>query len=167
MLLSTAQLALIKADIAANNDLNILPNSSDGNDALAKLYNLPAVPDFWVWRTDVSRAEIYNLTSPDTTTWNWSTYKAQAATEQNAWTQMFMGDRADFSKANLRAGVAAIFTGSAPANAQQAHILAMGRRKATRLEKVLATGTGSSTVPAVMGAEGSIRGDEVSQARNS
>lgn len=119
-------------------------------------YNALAVPDFWVWRTAVSRAEIYNDVSPDATTWSWTTYRNQSATEQNAWVQMFMGDQANFAKENLRTGIGAIFTGSAQANAQRDHCLSAGRRKATRLEKLFATGTGSTASPAVMGVEGDL-----------
>jgi len=114
----------------------------------------------------VTREEIYNSTSPDATTWNWTTYKNQSATEQNAWTQMFMGDRANFAQANLRAGIAAIFTGSAQANAQRDHCLAMGRRKATIAEKLFSSGTGSSTTPATMGFEGNLTFGQVGQARS-
>lgn len=174
--LTPAQLQAIKTDIAANTatvqfggeavQIRNLPLNDDANFAIAAWYNGVAAPDFWVWRTNVSREEIYNSTSPDATTWNWTTYKNQAVAEQNAWVQMFMGDRANFSQPNLRAGIAAIFTGSAQANAQRDHCLAMGRRKATRAEKLLATGTGSSGTPATMGFEGNLSFGQVSQARN-
>lgn len=174
--LTPAQLQTLKTDIAANTatvqfggeavQIRNLPLNDDANFAIAAWYNGVAAPDFWVWRTNVSREEIYNSTSPDATTWNWTTYKNQAVAEQNAWVQMFMGDRANFSQPNLRAGIAAIFTGSAQANAQRDHCLAMGRRKATRAEKLLATGTGSSGTPATMGFEGNLSFGQVSQARN-
>lgn len=167
MALTSQQLAALKADIAADPVLAAKPNNSDGNFDIAKAYNLPAAVDFWVWRTEVARAEIYNLTSGDGTNWNWTTYKNQAVAEQNAWVQMFMGDRADFSKANLRAGIAAIFTGSAQATAQRDHCLVMGRRKATRSEKLFASGTGSTASPATMGFEGVLSIDDVEAARNS
>lgn len=164
--LTNAQKALIKADIIANPDLNAFPNNLDGNYEIARLYGLTATPDFYVWRTEVTRAEVYHETSSDGTTWSWTTYKNQGATEQNAWVQMFMGDRANFAKPNLRAGIAAIFTGSAQANAQRGHCLAMGRRLAKRGEKVLASGTGSTASPATMGFEGNLSVDDVESARN-
>lgn len=167
MPLSTAQLAAIKADILANPALSGQPNNSDGNAAIALVYNAVAAPDYWVWRSDVSRAQIYSDTGDGSSTWNWTTYKNQSATEQNAWVQMFMGDKADFGKVNLRAGVAAIFTGSAQANAQRDHVLSVGRRKATRIEKLLkASGAGTTGDPAVMGFEGPVSGDQVEAARN-
>lgn len=165
MSLSSAQKTLLVNAIAADGTLNTLPPGADSALQIASAFTVQASPDFWVWRTNVSRSDIYNNVSADATTWSWSTYKSQNATEQNAWTQMFMGDLANFAQANLRAGVAAIFTGSAPQNAQQAHVLAIGRRLATRIEKLLATGTGSSAVPAVMGFEGPLSYQDVLDAK--
>lgn len=68
---------------------------------------------------------------------------------------MFMGDRADFSKPNLRAGIAAIFTSASAANA--AHALAIAKRTANNVEKLFKTaGTGTTLDPATLGYEGSI-----------
>lgn len=168
MALTPAQQAILKADILNDATLNAFPNNSDGAVEIAKAYNQTATPAFWVWRTDVSRAEIYNTASPDATFWNWTTYKNQGATEQNAWVQMFMGDRADFSKSNLRSGIAAIFTGSAQANAQRDHCLAMGRRIAKRIEKLLVSvGAGTTSDPGTMTFEGAISYQDVEVARNS
>lgn len=170
-MLNTAQLTLLKAAIVADPTLSILPNTPDNNATIAAAFNALATPDFWVWRTNVSRQDIYTLqndlglTSPDDF-WNWGTYKAQAAVEQNAWTQMFMGDQTDFSKTNVRAGVVSIFSGTAAQVKQQNHVLAIGRRKALRIEKVLATGAGTTASPAVMGNEGPIDYVTVTAARN-
>ena len=179
---STAQLAAVKADIIANGDLNSQPNNSDGAFEIARLYNLAASPAYNVWGTSISRATIYNQISSDGTTWDWTTYKNQGATEQNAWVQMFMGDAANFGQLNLRAGIGKIFTGSAGANAQRDHCLASGRRTCTRLEKLLAvavtsppantgnnTGTarGSTTNPDVLTFEGLIDYPTIEIARNS
>lgn len=155
MALTPEQRTALKNDILANPDA--LAIYTDGNlTALADLYNAPASPSYWVWRTNVTRADLYHSTSVDGTTWNWTTYKGQNVSEQNAWVQMFMGDEADFSRANLRAGVAAIFSGSAQANAQRDHCLAIGRRIASRLEKVCAAGAGTSVSPSMMTFEGAL-----------
>ena len=129
-----------------------------GDSAGLRAYlNAPAAPAYYVWRTDVSRAEVYHQTSAEATTWNWTTYKTQGATEQNAWTQMCMGDLANMALPNLRAGVAASFTGSAAATTQRDHVLAAGKRAALRVEKSLASGTGTLVTPAVMTWEGALR----------
>ncbi len=144
--MTPAQLATLKTHILADQVLAAM-TSGPGTDygAIAAALNLNAAPNFYVWRTDVARAQVYNDTSVENTTWDWTVYKNQSVPEQNAWVQMFMGDQANFSQDNLRAGVAKIF---GAANAQTAHVLAIGKRLAKRAEKVLATGTGSVGTPA-------------------
>lgn len=157
MILTSAQKTAVRNAILA--DPGVATMFTDGNTSgVADYMNAPASPAFSVWRTSVSRAEIYNETSPDATSWSWLSYKGQAVAEQNAWVQMFMGDAADFSKPNLRAGVASIF---GAANAQTAHVLAMGRRLASRFEKILATGTGTAASPGTMVVEGPITAEDV------
>lgn len=161
-MLTTAQIATLKADIlaksASGQPLEALFNAQNW-DGIADFYNALASPDFWVWKTSVSRSDIYHSTSADATTWSWTIYKNQSVAEQNAWVQMFMGDIANFALANLRAGVAVIFSGAASAN--NTHCLAVGRRKAEVIEKLLSTGTGSTASPAVMNFEGVISGRDV------
>lgn len=160
MNLTNAQKATLKTFIQSDPVLGPAAIAGD-YDLVANSLNALASPDFWGWRTSVSRSDIYNEVSAGGTTWNWTTYKNQGVAEQNAWTQIFMGDQANFSKDNVRAGIAAIFTGSAAANAQRDHCLAVGRRKANLAEKVLATGTGSTASPATFGAEGTIGAGEI------
>jgi hypothetical protein len=56
--LTTAQLAAVKADILANGDLNSKPNTSDGNHAIAQLYNALASPAWTVWKSNVPIGEV-------------------------------------------------------------------------------------------------------------
>lgn len=165
MALTQAQLTALKAAILADQELSACPMTPDGADAIAQALKQTAAPDFWVWRTDVTRAEVYHSTSPEGTTWNWTTYKAQSVPEQGAWVQMFMGDAADFGLPNLRAGVSAIFTGSAQQNAQRDHVLSVAKRKANRAEKIFATGVGSLAAPATMVIEGELTYQTIQQAR--
>lgn len=143
------QIAVFRAALLAETDPELVGYRTNGQTPLiVRWYQRIATPDFWVWRTDVTRAELYHGTSPDGTTWNWTTYKQQQIPEQNAWTQMFMGDTANFALPNLRAGVAAIFSGVGAQAAQRDHCLSMGRRLASRIEKMFATGAGTSVSPA-------------------
>lgn len=167
MALTPAQYPALKALIAGDSTLNALPNNGDSAMQIVDALDVVASPDFWVWRTNVTRADIYHTTSVDGTTWNWLTYKNQSLSEQGCWVQMFMGDQANFALPNLRAGVAVIFSGSGVQLTQQTHILTIGRRKATRAEKALATGTGSTAAPAVMGSEGRLDPSDIVLARNS
>ena len=153
-MLTTPQKQTLKAAILADQAAALLYADGDLS-GLADWLNGTAAPAFKVWRSAVARAEIYNRTSDEGTNWSWTFYKNQSAVEQNAWVQMFMGDAADFSQSNLRAGIAVIFTAASAANAT--HALAVGKRSATRAEKALASGTGSKASPATMGFEGQVQ----------
>src|SRR5688500_14996475 len=58
MPLTPAQLATLKADIAASGDLNSQPQTTEGATVIVAAYTLPAVPDFWVYKTHVTTEEI-------------------------------------------------------------------------------------------------------------
>lgn len=170
MPLSAAQLTLIKNDIAASGDLNAHPNTSDGNDAIARAYNQTAAPDFWVWRTGVSKDELTNATGPEGTTFTWAGngFITRSAGEQAAWRELFsINGMVNPALPQVRQAFQDIFNGTGNAASNRAHMNAVARRKATRLEKVLATGTGSTASPATMGYEGPVNYDQVTAARNS
>ena len=140
------------------------------DDLIAEAFNAIASPAFYVWRTDVTRAEIYHQTSAQGTTWSWTTYKAQNVTEQNAWTQMFMGEVADFSLPNLRAGVEAIFSGTGAPLAQRTHVANIAKRKARRAEKLFSEtsgGNGAVGTPATMTWQGLLTTSDISAILNS
>jgi len=161
MALTPAQLQTLKSAIAAETDSSFAAlRAANDESGMANWYN--GNSSTYCWRTSVSRAEIYNSTSGEGTNWSWTFYKNQSAVEQNAWVQMFMGDQADFSQANLRAGIAVIFTSASAANAT--HALAVGKRLATRGEKVFASGTGTLATPATFGWQGSLTAQNISDA---
>ena len=185
--MNQTQLQTLKTDISANtaqiNGVAIkdLPNNSDSNFAIATWYSVLNTPDYWGWRSAVSREEIYNETGPTGSNWDWTTYKGQGVAEQNAWVQMFMGDSANFGKLNLRVGIGKIFSGSGAPATQRDHCLSLGRRKVLRVEKLFgiavvnppantgnnaADARGAATNPDVLGFEGAISGSDVTQARN-
>lgn len=163
--LTPAQLPTLKAAILAETTPAFVAlRQANDEQGMANWYN--AASTFICWRTSVSRAEIYNLTSAEATNWSWAFYKTQAAVEQNAWTQMFMGDQADFSQDNLRAGIAIIFTSASAVNAT--HALAIGKRLATRGERVFATGTGTLLTPGKFGSfQGLLTAQDISDALRS
>lgn len=192
MTLTPEQLATLNTHIKANtNQINgvqikDMPNNSDANEAIANWYKTTASPDYWVWGTGVTRSTVYHTVTDLPSVFDWATYKAQAVTEQGAWTQMFMGDSAPFSNLSLRNGVFRIFSGSGAQNAQRAHIFACARRKASNIEKLfaaapvniggitvsvdngntVASAAGSTTNPFVMGYEGSVSAQDIETARN-
>lgn len=170
MALTTAQKATVKADILADSTLNAFPNNSDGAFAIAAAYNLPAAVDYWVWRTSVDKKEFTNQTSQDGTNFTWvgNGFITRSVGEQTAWAELFNSThQVDASRASVRQAFADIFSGTGNAAANRTHMLATARRKATRIEKLLATGTGSTASPGVMGFEGAISYSDVDEARNS
>lgn len=194
MELTQAQKTTLKANLQANNATIVnaangqaiaiklvIPNTAtdfgDNMQRVADWYNLTASPAYWAWRSSVSRSDVYTTIDDASNSWSWSTYKAQAAVEQNAWVQMFMGDQMNMGQLNNRQGIQAIFGGAAPGNAQRDHCFAVGRRGATNLEKVFVTAVasppantgndgiagnrGKTTNPDVLGFEGTINGNDV------
>ena len=168
-MLTPAQLATLKADILADPVLAAIPNTSDGAFAIAELYALPANPDFWVWKTYCSKAEFVQTTGPEGTNFNWvgNGFITRSAGEQAAWREIFNGEFAcNPSLANVRQAFADVFSGTGNAAANRTHLLAVARRKALRIEKLFATGTGSTASPATMVYEGTIDYNTVLAARN-
>jgi hypothetical protein len=186
MPLTTAQLQTLKADIAANTAtatwqgvptaINALPNNSDANFAIADWYNATAAPDFWVWRSSVTKSELVNTTSTDadgvtTRTFNWTGtgFITRSQGERDAFAALFNGTNSvNASLPQVRQAFADIFSGNtAPAPSNRTHLLNVARRKATRAEKLLAAGTGTAASPATMGFEGTLSYFDVGSARNS
>src|SRR5262245_2848306 len=161
--LTPAQLATLKTDIHASNDLAIPLATGDYN-AIAAAYNVTATPDFWVWRTDLRKYDIYSLPSPTGSNWDWAVYKAMTVPEQGTWLEMFANGVTNYALANIRAGVGALFTGAPPAVAQHAHVDAHGRRLVRRGERLYTTGTGSTAAPGLMEWEGMLTADDVANA---
>lgn len=180
MPLTPAQLQTFKTHLAANTNtvsingtptaINAVPHTTDNAFAVAAWYNLVASPDFWVWRTSVTKAEFVQGTSVDGTTFNWTGagFITRSQGERDAWRELFNGtESCNPSLPNVRQAFQDIFSGgTAPAPANRTHLAAVGRRKATNAEQVFATGTGSTASPAVMGFEGAVQFQEVQDAWN-
>jgi hypothetical protein len=167
--MTTTQLQTLKADIAASADLNTIPIGEDGSTAIAALYNLPAAVDFWVWRATVAKAEFVNGLGPDGTVFNWTGtgFITRTVGERDAWRELFSSNgTVNPSLTNVRQAFNDIFSGAtAPAPANRLHLLAVARRKASRIEKLLATGTGTTAAPGLMGFEGPVTAFDIEQAR--
>jgi hypothetical protein len=179
MALSPEQLSTLKADIAADPALAGLENTDDAAAAIAEVYKAAASPDYWVWRSDVSEFEFTSTSGVDlsnggaATAWSWTAYIARSLQEQNAWARLFMSGgtgqsgRTNPSRPNVRNAVADIFSGASNgAPAQRNHCLVLSKRKANRLEKLFAAGTGTFATPATMAVEGVVTYQEVRAARS-
>lgn len=157
--LTAPQLQAIKADIAANSDLNSLPNNEDGNAAIAALYKV-TVPTFIVWKTRVAINEIgMAFDSAELA-------GRVAADQQRLQTiAVYLAAGVNPALAPNRAFFDDIFSGSGGV-ATRANLLALWKRPAKRVEKLFATGTGTSASPATLVVEGDLTGTDVLNARN-
>lgn len=157
-MLTSAQLATLKADILADPVLAAYPMNSDGAYAIAQAYNALASPAFTVWKTNVTRNEVGKAFVA-------SALAAITAGNNDklnnfaAWNEVVNPSRAD-----QRAFFDDVFSVAAGASTRAA-LLVLWKRSATRLEKLFATGTGSDASPATMVVEGSIPYQDVEMAR--
>lgn len=178
--MTPAQLAAIKADIAANQTLSAYPNTNEGNTQIALFYNMIASPDYFVWQTAVSVQVIYdsvlwaNYTPQDapdgTATWTNRALACQCK-QINLQTLLQGRDNINTAKAAIRTGLQDATT-SLPSGASGASrsggwvsIQPALQRKATNVERLLATGVGTGVNPSTMSFEGRITADDIEQAR--
>lgn len=167
--LTPNQLSSLKADILADPVLAAQFESPDGRFAIAVAYNVVAGPDYWVWKTYVTKNDVVSSTSVDGTTFNWTGngFITRSAGEIAAWENLFNASGSiNPSLANVRQAFADIFSGAGNAAANRTHLLAIGRRKATRAEKLFASGSGSTGSPSTMGFEGVLTNADIEAAHN-
>lgn len=159
MALSPAQLVTLKAYILADPVLGPL-TSGPGTDygAIANAMSTEASPVFWVYKSSLSRHDILTGTGPDGTTFAWAggAYITRSQGERDAFREMFNSTGAvNPALPSIQAAFSDIFSGAGGAG-NRTHIASMGRRKATRIEGVFATGAGTTVAPGAMGYEGSL-----------
>jgi hypothetical protein len=165
MALSSAQLALLASDIAADPALASVPKTPDGAFEVANAYNLDDIPDYWVWKTALSKAEATGQVSSDGTTFSWTLYISREPGERDGFREMFAsGDGIlDASLPANRQGMVDVFSGPAGAP-QRAHLAAIARRLATRAEALFAMGVGTTGAPSTMVFEGTLQFQDVLKA---
>lgn len=176
MPLTPAQLTTLGNDIAANTatingvEIRNLAHTPDNAVAVRDWYVGQVSPDYWVWRTSVTEEEITSTTGVDVanggaaTNWAWTGagFITRSQGERDCWARIFRGGSCNPSLANVRQAFSDIISGgTAPAPANRNHMLVIAKRRASRIEKLLATGTGSFASPAVMGFEGSFAPSEL------
>ena len=152
-MLTAAQLQTLKAAITAETDATFVSYREQGATGLmANWLNEAAAPAFYIWRSSIPPTEyrekivwteVDGLTVGKARIWEWVTENMTADL--------------DASKANVRAGLAEVW----PANqTTRGQLLAIANRAASRIEKLFASGTGSTASPATMAVEGPIRYEE-------
>lgn len=161
-MLTETQLPTLRAAIDAETDPAFVELRSAGaTGAMAEWFNADASPDYWVWRRELSKREVVSDVSSDGTSFSWSALIARSSSEQFGWSQIWNSTlTCDPSLLNVRQAFADIFSGGT-GSATRAHLLAMSRRKATKGEKLYASGTGTTAAPALMAFEGDITNGDV------
>ena len=159
--MTPAQLTILKNYITSDPVLNAYPMDGDGLNAVADALNAASNPAFYVWKSSVSVDEIMrgNL--------DWSQVDNLSVGKARIWDWMTRLGSFNPSKQNIRAGIDAAWVGTAAMLAVRATIYALCNRPATVAEKLLATGTGTTTDPALLGLEGKITANDVDAARRS
>ena len=159
MHLTPTQLITLKAAILADPVLAAMPMNGDGDYDIAAALNQQAAPAFTVWRTNVPTAQVGTAMSSievaGLTTANTNRLMAMEA---------YSGGTFNASIPDVQAGFNSVFAGAGGALTRAA-LLVVWKRLAFRVEKILATGTGTDQAPATMGFEGNISPDHVHAAR--
>jgi hypothetical protein len=163
MPLTPDQLTTLGAHIAANANtiggvaISELPHTPDNAVAVAEWYNLTAAPAFVVWRTFVTWDEIM-LNGMD-----WARVDNLSVGKARIWDWMFNnGARAmNPAKPNIRAGIDAAWVGTAADLAVRAAVYGHCKRDVTNVERVFATGTGTTNAPGDLGFEGEVFDTEI------
>lgn len=158
------QHATLKAAILADPTLAAMTSGpSTDYGAIAAAMSADASPAFVVWKTNATRAELQDMDL-----FNWTVVDNLSTNSKfRIWDWMFGTTGAiNPSKANIRAGIAATWVGNAQLLAVQTAVLDACKRNATRVEKLFATGTGTTGSPAVMVVEGGVSLAEVASLFN-
>lgn len=143
-MLTTQQKATLKAAINGDPALSAFPNNSDGAFAIKDLLNLPATPAWVVWRTQVTRREILQ------NGFDWTRLDNLSVGKARIWSDIFVDGAMNPAKANVRAGIEAVWVGTAADLAVRAAVYIHCKKNATRAQKLFSTGTGSDATPATM-----------------
>jgi hypothetical protein len=161
-MLTTEQLATLKADILADPILAAYPMNSDGAFDIAKKYE-EIIPAFIVWRSGVTQDEIMQ------NGFDWTRVDNLSIGKSRIWEWMFKNLSVSInpSKINVRAGIDAVWVGTQADLNVRAAVYIHCKRSANRAEKLFATGTGTDATPATMGFEGRLTYQDVESARAS
>ena len=160
MSLTTQQQATLKAYVEADPVLSTYPHNTDGAYEIARLLQANASPEFIVWRTSVTKDEIMQ------NGFDWVRVDNLSVGKARIWDWLFdnQGNVFNPSKVNVRAGVDECWKGTAADLLVRDAVYVHCKRAANVLEKLFATGTGTTASPATMAVEGTIGYNELANA---
>ena len=157
-MLNEQQLALLKADILADPVLSQWAATGYMASEIADAYNAAAAPEWVVWKTAVDPVEIM------TNGMDWTRVDNLSVGKARIWDWFTRLGTFNASKANIRAGIDATWVGTAADLAVRAMVYTHCKRAATRGEKIMSTGAGTTASPATMGFEGNLTYQDVEAA---
>ena len=158
------QITLLAAHIRASVDPAVVAARDTRNDTeVARLYNLPSNPSFFIWRKFVSLDDVIN------NNFDWVLVDNLSVGKARIWEWLFSNsDKAiDATKSSVRAGIAECWKGTAAMLAQQSSILNQCKRTLSVGESVFATGLGTTVEPGETSFEGTVTIDHIGRALNS
>jgi len=160
-MLTDAQLQAFRTALFAENDPDLVGYRTNGQATMiAQWYRGESSPQFIVWRTSVTQDEIMQ------NGFDWTRVDNLANGAARVWEWMFNNEARsiDPSKVNVRAGIEAVWKGTAADLAVRAAVYAHCKRPANRLERLFATGTGSDASPGMMVVQGDLSETDVTRA---
>ena len=161
MALTPAQLATLQTFILAHPDIANYPNTQDGAfDFAAQRLNVPTDPAFIAWRTSVTRGEILQ------NGFDWTRLDNLSNGSARVWNDIFVDGTINPAKVNVRAGIDAVWKGTAQDLAVRAAVYVHCKEAAKVGEKLFAVGTGTDETPAVREVVGDISYTDAFAARN-
>jgi len=150
--LTTPQLLQLRDDIAADPAFATVPHNADGAYQVAAAYNLPAQPDFWVWKTSVSPDAYTGLNS---IVWTEVDQLSVGKARIFEWMTGGLTRPINAADPNVQKGIADAFGAQ---SVTRTNLATIAKRQATRAEKLYATGPGdgSQATPATLTFEGAL-----------
>lgn len=157
-MLTQSQLVTLRAAIDADPALSAEPMNSDGDYNIAVALDAVASPAFIVWKTSVTRTQA--MAQMD-----WTRVDNLSVGKSRIWDWMFNSGSINAAEPSIRAGIDAVWVGTAADLAVRASVYVVCKRSSTRAEKILASGAGTDATPATMSHEGQLSPADVHAAR--
>lgn len=161
--LTPAQLTALHSDLTTNTNtvtiagttvaIDAAPQTMGAAYAIALWYSQLASPTFIVWRNDLTTQDINESVS-------WAEVIALTTNMLLAFEALKNQTLIDASVASIRAAFGDIFPVASAPNSN-AGLLAVAKRSATYIEKLLASGTGTSGSPATLGYQGGLEATDI------
>lgn len=145
-MLTPEQAVIFKAALWAETDPVLVERRTNGQTGLIMdWYNSEAALPFVAWKNKVTKNDATQISG-----FNWTQVDNMTIGQGRIWDLLFDNEQKaiDPSKANVRAGIAECWKGTAAKVAVATAILELCRKNASNFEKLFATGVGTLASPA-------------------